>query len=77
MKLSGRTILITGGSSGIGKELAQRLIANGNSGIVTGRSEQALEKARIDMPGLEILRSDVSSNSDISALCDVIVSRFP
>lgn len=77
MKLSGRTILINGGSSGIGKELAQRLIAKGNSVIVTGRSEQALEKARIDTPSLEILRSDVSSNSDISALCDVIVSRFP
>jgi uncharacterized oxidoreductase len=37
MKLSGNTILITGGTSGIGFELARRLMSAGNTVIVTGR----------------------------------------
>lgn len=77
MRLSGRTILITGGSSGIGLELAGRLIAKGNKVIVTGRSEQALEKARSHLPGLETLRSDVSEAAEISALYNTVASRFP
>ena len=37
MKLEQRTILITGGSSGMGLELAKQLLARGNTVIITGR----------------------------------------
>lgn len=77
MRLSHRTILITGGSNGIGLELAQRLIEKGNTVIITGRSEQALEKARSSLPGVEALRSDVTKPADISALYEILASRFP
>jgi Short-chain dehydrogenase involved in D-alanine esterification of lipoteichoic acid and wall teichoic acid (D-alanine transfer protein) len=77
MRLSGRTILITGGSSGIGLELAGQLIEKGNTVIVTGRNAQALETARAHLPGLETLRSDVSEAADITALHDTVASRFP
>lgn len=77
MRLSGRTILITGGSSGIGLELARRLIEKGNTVIVTGRNEESLEKARLSLPGLETLRSDVAKPAAISALYDTVASRFP
>ena len=45
MKISGNTVLITGGSSGIGFALARQLTALGNTVIVTGRNAPALELA--------------------------------
>lgn len=77
MKLSGRTILITGGSSGIGFELATQLLAKGNSVIVTGRNQAALDKARAKLPQLETIRSDVDDVGAIRALCDDLIARFP
>jgi uncharacterized oxidoreductase len=43
MKTTGNTILVTGGSSGIGRELAQRFHALGNTVIVTGRRKDMLD----------------------------------
>lgn len=45
MKMTGRTILVTGGSSGIGLEFARQLLARGNTVVVTGRRETALAEA--------------------------------
>ena len=77
MRLSDRTILITGGTSGIGFELARRLLARGNAVVVTGRDEEKLAGARAALPGLHALRSDVSDPAAIDALHDQVVARFP
>lgn len=77
MKLTGRTILITGGSSGIGLELAAQLLARRNTVIVTGRNDQALNEARRRLPGLHGVRSDVSDPGDIRALHDALLPQFP
>ena len=77
MNLKARTILITGGSSGIGLELARQLLARGNVVIVTGRSEPALEAATDRHPGLHAFRSDVSDADGIRALYDTVIARFP
>jgi len=77
MKLVDRTILITGGSSGIGLALAGQLLARGNVVIVTGRSEQALEKAEQRFPGLVALQSDVGDREGIRLLYETAVGRFP
>lgn len=77
MKLTGRTILITGGSSGIGLELAGQLLARDNVVIVTGRGEPALEEARRRLPDLHTIRSDVSEVDGIRALHDAVTDRFP
>ena len=76
MRLSERTILITGGTSGIGLELARRLLARGNTVLVTGRDEERLASARAALPGLHAIRSDVSDPAAINALHDEVVGRF-
>ena len=77
MDLTARTILITGGSSGIGLELARQLLARGNVVVITGRSEQALETAKLSLPGLHAFKSDVSDPSAIRVLHDTLTTRFP
>ena len=57
MNLEGNTVLITGGSSGIGLELATRLLGRRNTVIVTGRNQAALESAQKDLPGLRTIQS--------------------
>ena len=60
MELKNNTILITGGTSGIGIELARQLIARGNTVIVTGRDAGRLEKAKQTLPQVHTLQSDAS-----------------
>jgi uncharacterized oxidoreductase len=63
MKLSGKRILITGGGSGIGLELARRL-ANDNKVVITGRDEERLARAHADIPRLSVRRLDVTSEDE-------------
>ena len=77
MRLNGRTILITGGSSGIGLELARRLLARGNAVVVTGRSHEKLSQARATLPGLHAIRSDASDPAAIDALHEEVLAQLP
>ncbi len=77
MKLNQRTILITGGTSGIGLELAKQLLGRGNAVIVTGRDQDRLDAAAQTLPGLHTFRSDVSKPEAIAALYESIISGFP
>jgi uncharacterized oxidoreductase len=63
MRLSGKKVLITGGGSGIGLELARRL-AGANHVIIAGRDEAQLERARADVPALHPIRLDVTSETE-------------
>lgn len=77
MKLKQRTILVTGGTSGIGLELARQLLARGNTVVVTGRDQDALDAATRTLPGLHAFRSDVSDPQAIAALHEAVLPRFP
>ena len=77
MKISGNTILITGGASGIGLELAQQLLAKGNKIIITGRDQAKLKKAKENFPKIITIRSDVSKTQDIQALYAQVIKEFP
>jgi uncharacterized oxidoreductase len=63
MKLAGKTILVTGGGSGIGLELARRL-ADANQVVIAGRDEAKLERARAETPALRTRRLDVTSEEE-------------
>jgi uncharacterized oxidoreductase len=63
MELRGRRILITGGGSGIGLELARRL-ANDNEVVITGRDEERLARAHADTLRLSVRRLDVTSEDE-------------
>ncbi|MFB9326642.1 SDR family oxidoreductase [Paenibacillus aurantiacus] len=77
MKLSGNTILITGGSTGIGLAFAERFIQAGNTVIVTGRREHALQLAKEKLPSLITHASDLSKESDRIALFDWVTANYP
>lgn len=77
MKLNGKTILITGGTSGIGMELARQLLAAGNTVLVTGRDVDRIEKAKQALRGVHAFQSDASNPSDIAALHREVTARFP
>jgi uncharacterized oxidoreductase len=77
MKLSGNTILITGGTSGIGYEMAKEFIKNKNTVIVTGRNEQKFQKVKNDLKGVVTIKSDVSNPDDVKALYEHIAKDYP
>jgi uncharacterized oxidoreductase len=77
MKLSGNTVLITGGTSGIGFELAARFQAKGNTVIVTGRDPAGLARAQAALPGLHTVRSDVADPAAVIALHREVTQAFP
>jgi len=77
MKLIQKTILITGGASGIGLELARLLLQRGNVVIVTGRDRQKLDEAKRQLPGLHTIQSDVSDPAAIVALHETVTAQFP
>jgi len=77
MKVTGRTVLVTGGTSGIGLELARRFLAKGNVVIVTGRNEDKLAAAERELPGVHAIRCDVGDPADIARLHERVMREFP
>ena len=77
MKLTGRTILITGGSAGIGLAFAVKFLELGNEVIVTGRRQSALEAVKARYPKLHVIQSDVADPAQIAALAARVRADFP
>ena len=77
MKLQDHTILITGGTSGFGYLFAERLLALGNTVIVTGRNADRLRETKAKLPGLHTVQSDVSDPAAIADLYGRVIRDFP
>jgi len=77
MKLTGRTILITGGSAGIGLAFALKFRDLGNQVIVTGRRQAVLDEVKAKYPELHIIQSDVADRAQITALATRVKADFP
>jgi uncharacterized oxidoreductase len=77
MKLSGNTILITGGGSGIGRELALRFHALGNKVIVAGRRREQLDATIAGREGMFVIELDVADPASIAAAAQELVADHP
>ncbi|AUW42326.1 SDR family oxidoreductase [Rhizobium leguminosarum] len=77
MKLTGNTILITGGATGIGFALARRLSEKGNNVIICGRSEAALRKAQEDVPALITRICDVANGESRHSMVEWLKAEHP
>ena len=73
MDIRGKTVLLTGGSAGIGRELARQMKAGGAHVIVTGRNRDRLEFMRAE--GFEALEADLSSPAGVDALVAALGER--
>jgi uncharacterized oxidoreductase len=77
MKISGNTILITGGGSGIGQALAAALHKAGNTVIITGRCEAALKETVAMHKGMAYEVLDVTSADAIAAFAKSASQKYP
>jgi len=77
MELKNSTILITGGTSGIGLEFVKQLTAQGARLIVTGRNPDALNETKKRFPQVQTFQSDVSNPRDIERLYAAVTQQFP
>lgn len=77
MRLTGNTVLITGGSSGIGFEMAKEFVKRKNKVIITGRNEDKLQQAKTLLGDVTIIQSDVSKPEDVEKLFAQVSSDFP
>jgi uncharacterized oxidoreductase len=77
MKMTGNTVLITGGGSGIGRAFAEEFHKLGNQVIIAGRRQQALEEVRSAVPGIETATLDIDDPDGIKEFVTALLTRLP
>jgi len=77
MTTSNNTILVTGGSAGIGFEIAKQLCNLDNRVIITGRNKERLEKAAAQLPNSTGIVADVSDPEEVDRLVKTLYKDFP
>lgn len=77
MKTTNNTVLVTGGGSGIGFDIARRFHAAGNKVILVGRSETKLKEAAAQLPGADYLTADVTDRTAVANLVIQLTSTYP
>ena len=77
MQLTGNTILITGGGSGIGRGLAEAFQALGNTVIIAGRRQQALDATTAANPGMRSVQLDIDNAEAIRTFGAKMAKEYP
>ena len=77
MNINNKIVLITGGGSGIGFEIAKQLVAKHNKVIITGRTADKLKAATEKIGGsIAYIPTDINSESDVDALVKQVTNEF-
>jgi uncharacterized oxidoreductase len=76
MKLTGNTILVTGGTSGIGRALAEAFHDRDNRVIVTGRRQALLDEIMAARPGLVGMQLDIGDPAALARVAADVRTRF-
>src|SRR4051812_10619524 len=77
METSGNSVLITGGTSGIGLAFAEEFLRLGNKVIICGRRQDRLSELQQKHPGLVIIRCDIAVAEEREQLFKQVVDNYP
>ncbi|RKP46952.1 SDR family oxidoreductase [Trinickia fusca] len=77
MKLSGNTVFITGGTSGIGRALAEALNKRGNKVIIAGRRRALLDEIAKANPGIDTVELEIGDAAQIREVAAQLIERYP
>jgi uncharacterized oxidoreductase len=76
MNIENKTILITGGGTGIGFSIAKKFSGKGNQLILAGRREDKLKEAVAQLPQASYVVADVTKEADVENLVQQVKSKF-
>src|SRR5580698_11042596 len=77
MNITGNTILITGGGSGIGRALAESFHSLGNNVIIAGRRQSVLDETTAANPGISSITLNIEDPADIRAVAAKLAATHP
>ncbi len=77
MQMTGNTILVTGGTSGIGRALAEAFHDRGNHVVITGRRQSLLDEITAARPGMAGLPLDLDDPASLPGLAVEVRARYP
>jgi uncharacterized oxidoreductase len=77
MKLTGNTIFITGGGTGIGRGLAEALHKLGNKVIISGRRKEHLDATTTANPGMHSVELNIADPANIAAVAKKLIADYP
>ena len=71
-----RNVVVTGGTSGIGRQFAIRFATEGAKVLACGRNDMALGKLQAEHPKIEVVQCDLTVRPDVLALVETIRDRY-